>query len=185
MQKLVKIVGVCLFAASLMACDGSKDQPAATGSGTSAEQSGQTSVLGGKVNFTVPDGLQDQSGKSGSQATNMAVYADNAAQKMLIVISSSMPDDTLENLITRMEAQQKMRDAELVVVKKEEVTADGQKLQRLDTAIRIDGKKNYSSTLLGQIDKQLLTMQLTYPIEQQEDAEKAINQFISSLKIKP
>ncbi|SFD18451.1 Uncharacterised protein [Pragia fontium] len=185
MQKIVKIIGLCLFAASLAACDGGKEQSTPAGNSASTEQSAQQiSALGGKVSFTVPDGLQDQSGKNTSQTTNMAVYADNNAQKMLIVISSSMPGDSLENLLTRMEDQQKMRDSELLVIKKTSVEASGQQLQRLDTAIKIDGKKNFSSTLLGQIDDQLLTMQITYPIDQQADAEKAVDKFISSLKIK-
>lgn len=185
MQKLAKIVGLCLLTASLAACDGNKDQATSAGNNeASATQSGQqTSILGGKVSFTVPNGLKDQSGQSPSQTSNMAVYADNEAQKMLIVISSSMPDASLENLITRMEAQQKMRDNELVVIKKAQADANGQQLQRLDTAIKIDGKKNFSSTLLGQMDNQLLTIQLTYPIEQQAEAEKTVDSFISSLKI--
>ena len=190
MQKLIKTMGLCLFAVSLAACDGNKDSstaPSDNGSSAAAQPSssadGQTQVLGGKVSFNVPKGLQDQSGKSPSQTTNMAVFADNAAQKMLIVISSSMPDDSLENLITRMEAQQKMRDSELTVLKKGSIEAGGQTLQRLDTLVRIDGKKNYSSTILGQIGQQLLTIQLTYPADQQADAEKAVDAFIASLKI--
>ncbi|GKX55574.1 lipoprotein [Leminorella grimontii] len=192
MQKLMKTMGLCLFAVSLAACDGNKDSsttPADNGSSAAAQPGasadGQTQVLGGKVSFNVPKGLQDQSGKSPSQTTNMAVFADNAAQKMLIVISSSMPGDSLENLITRMEAQQKMRDGELTLLKKAPVEAGGQTLQRLDTLVRIDGKKNYSSTILGQIGQQLLTIQLTYPAEQQADAEKAVDAFIASLKIQP
>lgn len=186
MQKLVKIVGLCLFAVSLAACDGSKDNPAPAGNNASATQSGeQTTVLGGKVSFTVPDGLQDQSGNNASQTSNMAVYADNSAQKMLIVISSSMPADPLNNLIERMEAQQKMRDTDMSVLTKKEVTVGDQKLQRLDTLIRIDGKKNYSSTLLGQVDQQLLTMQVTFPAEQQAEGEKVVQKFIDSIKIKP
>lgn len=192
MQKLIKTMGLCLFAVSLTACDGNKDSPTApadNGSSSAAQSGsssdGQTQVLGGKVSFNVPKGLQDQSGKSPSQTTNMAVFADNAAQKMLIVISSSMPGDSLENLIARMEAQQKMRDGELTVLKKEPVEAGGQTLQRLDTLVRIDGKKNYSSTILGQIGQQLLTIQLTYPADQQADAEKAVDAFIASLKIQP
>ncbi|SQI34565.1 Domain of uncharacterised function (DUF1795) [Leminorella richardii] len=190
MQKLIKTMGLCLFAVSLTACDGNKDTPTAPAeNGSSAAQpgasGGQTQVLGGKVSFTVPDGLQDQSGKSPSQTTNMAIFADNAAQKMLIVISSSMPADSLDNLITRMEAQQKMRDSELTLLKKAPIEVSGQTLQRLDTLVRIDGNKNYSSTLLGQVGEQLLTIQLTYPAEQQADAEKAVEAFITSLKIQP
>ncbi|WP_159567036.1 DcrB-related protein [Budvicia diplopodorum] len=186
MQKLVKIVGLCLFAVSLAACDGSKDKPAPADNNASASQSSrQTTVLGGKVSFNIPDGLQDQSGNNASQTSNMAVYADNSAQKMLIVISSSMPGDPLENLINRMESQQKIRDAEMSVLTKKEFTVGGQKLQRLDTLIRIDGKKNYSSTLLGQVGQQLLTMQVTFPAEQQAEGEKAVQAFIDSIQIKP
>lgn len=186
MQKLVKIVGLCLLAVSLAACDGSKDQPAPTGSNTSATQSGeQTTVLGGKVSFTIPEGLQDQNGSNTSQTSNMAVYADNSAQKMLIVISSSMPGDSLENLISRMESQQKMRDTEMTVLTKKGISAGNQTLQRLDTLIRIDGKRNYSSTLLTQIDQQLLTMQITFPADRQAEGEKAVQTFIDSIKINP
>ncbi|WP_134388947.1 hypothetical protein [Leminorella grimontii] len=88
MQKLMKTMGLCLFAVSLAACDGNKDSsttPADNGSSAAAQPGasadGQTQVLGGKVSFNVPKGLQDQSGKSPSQTTNMAVFADNAAQK--------------------------------------------------------------------------------------------------------
>jgi hypothetical protein len=181
MQKIVKIIALCLLTACLTACDGSNDQPNPAASTSAQQSSQQASVLGGKVSFNIPEELQDQSGKNSSQTSDMTVFADSNAQKILMIVI--MPHDSVTDLIARIETQQKMHDSEMTVIKKGEVDGADQKLQRLDSVIKIDGKKNFSSTVLAQVGEQILMMQLTYPVEQQAAGEKAVDSFISSLKI--
>ncbi|MDU8419752.1 hypothetical protein RYA60_15965, partial [Pseudomonas syringae] len=75
--------------AGLAACDGkSTDAPAADKGAPAAAATAATtpvSLLDGKVTFSLPQGMSDQSGKLGTQANNMHVYADSTGQKAVIV----------------------------------------------------------------------------------------------------
>ena len=58
----------------------------------------------------------------------------------------------------------------------------GHTLQQLDSIISAKGQTAYSSVVLGKIDGKLLTMQITLPADNQQqaqsDAEKIINTLV-------
>ena len=77
MRNLLKYAGIGLLVVGLAACDGKDDKAAADDNGTSSSQSSQNvTLMDGKLSFALPAGMSDQSGKLGTQANNMHVYAD-------------------------------------------------------------------------------------------------------------
>ena len=74
------------------------------------------SLLDGKLSFTLPAGMADQSGKLGTQANNMHVYSDATGQKAVIVIVGDSTNEDLAVLAKRLEDQQRSRDPQLQVV---------------------------------------------------------------------
>jgi len=184
MHKLVKYVGVSLLVMGLAACD-NKDSntEAVDGSAVSATAAQTVTLLDGKVSFSLPADISDQSGKVGTQSNNMHVYSDTSGQKAVIVIISEESTDTLSTLADRLEQQQRARDPQLQVVSNKPVEIKGHTLQQLDTIISAQGQTTYSSIVLGKVGNQLLTMQVSLPADNQAQAQASAESILSTLTI--
>ncbi|WON77147.1 DcrB family lipoprotein [Serratia sp. UGAL515B_01] len=185
MHKITKLMGIGLLVLGLAACDGeTKDNKAAVEKATASTLAGQqVSLLNGKLTFSLPNGMSDQSGKLGNQANNMHVYADRTGQRALIVILGDNPTDNLENLGKRLEEQQRSRDADLQVITNKAIDINGVTMRQLDSIIASGGQKAYSSILLGTLDNQLLTIQITLPADNQQQAQSEAESIIHTLKL--
>lgn len=185
MRKLAKFIGIGLLVTGLAACDGSSDDktPATDSAPASTAVGQQVKLLDGKVSFTLPGSMTDQSGKLGNQANNMHVYADESGQKAVIVILGDNTTEELSVLTQRLEDQQRARDANLQVVTNKAIEVDGKKLQQLDSIISTGGQKAYSSVVMGNVDSHLLTLQITLPADNQQQAQSEAESIISTLKI--
>ncbi len=117
MRNLVKYVGIGLLVMGLAACDNSDSKAPTVGAAAESNATGQAvSLLDGKLSFTLPAGMADQSGKLGTQANNMHVYSDATGQKAVIVIVGDSTNEDLAVLAKRLEDQQRSRDPQLQVV---------------------------------------------------------------------
>ncbi|MBU9854787.1 DcrB family lipoprotein [Rahnella bonaserana] len=187
MRNIAKMMGMAVLIAGLAACDGkTTDAPAADKGAPAASATAATvpvSLLEGKVTFSLPQGMSDQSGKLGTQANNMHVYADSTGQKAVIVILGDNTTESLDVLAGRLQDQQKARDTNLQVVTNKSIQVNGQTLQQLDTVITSAGQKAYSSIVLGKVDSHLLTMQITLPADNQQQAQTDAETIINTLKI--
>jgi len=186
MRNLVKIVGMTVLLAGLAACDGNSSDKAATDKAPAASASTATtpvSLLEGKVTFSLPQGMSDQSGKLGTQANNMHVYADSTGQKAVIVILGDNTTESLDVLTARLQDQQKARDTNLQVVTNKSIQVNGQTLQQYDSVITSAGQKAYSSIVLAKVDSHLLTLQITLPADNQQQAQTDAEAIINTLKI--
>lgn len=185
MRNLVKYVGMGLLVLGLAACDNSDSKAPAEGAAAESNASGQpVSLLDGKVSFSLPAEMTDQSGKLGTQANNMHVYSDATGQKAVIVIVGDNTPDDLAALSKRLEDQQRARDPQLQVVANKSVEIKGHTLQQLDTVISAKGQTAWSSVILSKVDGKLLTMQITLPADNQQQAQSAAENIINTLTIK-
>ncbi|WP_459177246.1 DcrB family lipoprotein [Ewingella americana] len=186
MRNLVKFAGMTILIIGLAACDGKTTDKAAADKGAPAASATATvpvSLLDGKVTFSLPQGMSDQSGKLGSQANNMHVYADSTGQKAVIVILGDNTAESLDVLTARLQDQQKTRDTNLQVVTNKSIQVNGQTLQQYDSVISSAGQKAYSSIVLGKVDNHLLTLQITLPADNQQQAQTDAEAIISTLKV--
>ena len=187
MRNIAKMMGMAVLIAGLAACDGkTTDAPAADKGAPAASATAATvpvSLLEGKVTFSLPQGMSDQSGKLGTQANNMHVYADSTGQKAVIVILGDNTTESLDVLAGRLQDQQKARDTNLQIVTNKSIQVNGQTLQQLDTVITSAGQKAYSSIVLGKVDSHLLTLQITLPADNQQQAQTDAETIINTLKI--
>lgn len=186
MRKIAKLMAISLLMLGLVACDdNSKDtKPAANGAAASVSTGQQVSLLDGKLVFTLPAGMADQSGKLGTQANTMHVYADSTGHRALIVILGDKTADNLETLAKRLEDNQRARDANLQVVTNKAIGINGMPLRQLDSIITSGGEKAYSSVLIGTLDNDMLTIQITLPADNQQQAQTEVESIISTLKLK-
>ncbi|ELY4662840.1 DcrB family lipoprotein [Cronobacter muytjensii] len=185
MRNLVKYVGIGLLVMGLAACDNKDSNAPASAGASQSEASGQPiSLLDGKLSFSLPADMTDQSGKVGTQANNMHVYSDATGQKAVIVIVGEKSQESLEVLAKRLEDQQRARDPQLQVVTNKAIEVKGQKLQQLDTVISAKGQTAYSSVVLGNVDNQLLTLQITLPADNQQQAQSTAENIINTLVVK-
>ena len=100
MRNLVKYVGIGLLVMGLAACDDKDTNATAQGSVAESNATGNpVNLLDGKLSFSLPADMTDQSGKLGTQANNMHVWSDATGQKAVIVI---MGDDPKEDLGIRV-----------------------------------------------------------------------------------
>jgi hypothetical protein len=113
----------------------------------------------------------------------MHVYADSTGQKAVIVILGDNTTESLDVLAGRLQDQQKARDTNLQIVTNKSIQVNGQTLQQLDTVITSAGQKAYSSIVLGKVDSHLLTMQITLPADNQQQAQTDAEAIINTLKI--
>ncbi|HAV2020037.1 TPA: DcrB family lipoprotein [Citrobacter koseri] len=184
MRNLVKYVGISLLVMGLAACDNNDTNAPAEGTSTESNATGQpVSLLDGKLTFSLPADMTDQSGKLGTQANNMHVYSDATGQKAVIVIVGDNTNEDLAVLAKRLEDQQRSRDPQLQVVTNKAIELKGHTLQQLDSIISAKGQTAYSSVLLGKVDNQLLTLQITLPADDQQKAQTAAENIINTLVI--
>ncbi|WP_317467562.1 DcrB family lipoprotein [Cronobacter sakazakii] len=185
MRNLVKYVGIGLLVMGLTACDNKDSNAPASAGASQSEASGQpVSLLDGKLSFSLPSDMTDQSGKVGTQANNMHVYSDQTGQKAVIVIVGEKSQESLEVLAKRLEDQQRARDPQLQVVTNKAIEIKGQKMQQLDTVISAKGQTAYSSVLLGNVDDKLLTLQITLPADNQQQAQSTAENIINTIVVK-
>lgn len=185
MQKLVKYAGISLLVLGLAACDQKKDSASANNSGANASQSAQTvNLMDGKLSFNLPAGMSDKSGKLGSESTNMHVYADETGQRAIIVIAGDPTNEPLETLSQRLERQQRNRDPQLQVVSNKAVTLNGQPAQQLDTVMSANNQTSWSSVILAKVDGKLLTLQITLPADNQQQAQSDADNIVKSITLK-
>lgn len=184
MHKLVKYVGVSLLVMGLAACDNKDSNTEAVDSSATNTTTAKTvTLLDGKVSFSLPADISDQSGKVGTQSNNMHVYSDSSGQKAVIVIISEAGTDTLADLAKRLEQQQLSRDPQLQVVSNKPIEIKGHALQQLDTIISAQGQTIYSSIVLGKVDDQLLTMQISLPADNQAQAQARAESILNTLTL--
>ncbi|EMD9273731.1 DcrB family lipoprotein [Cronobacter malonaticus] len=185
MRNLVKYVGIGLLVMGLAACDNKDSNAPASAGASQSEASGQpVSLLDGKLSFSLPADMTDQSGKVGTQANNMHVYSDQTGQKAVIVIVGEKSQESLEVLAKRLEDQQRARDPQLQVVTNKAIQIKGQKMQQLDTVISAKGQTAYSSVVLGNVDDKLLTLQITLPADNQQQAQSTAENIINTIVVK-
>ena len=185
MHKLIKYVGISLLVMGLAACDNKDNNTEAvdnTAASTTAEHT--VTLLDGKVSFSVPADISDQSGKVGTQSNNMHVYSDTSGQKAVIVIISEASTDTLAALAERLEQQQRARDPQLQVVSNKSIEIKGHDVQKLDTIISAQGQTTYSSIVLAKVNDQLLTMQISLPADNQAQAQASAESILNTLILK-
>src|SRR5699024_1858308 len=81
-RNLVKYVGIGLLVMGLAACDDKDTNATAQGSVAESNATGNpVNLLDGKLSFSLPADMTDQSGKLGTQANNMHVWSDATGQK--------------------------------------------------------------------------------------------------------
>lgn len=111
MRNLVKYAGIGLLVMGLAACDNNDTKASAESAAAESQASGQPiSLMDGKLSFSLPADMTDQSGKLGTQANNMHVYSDPTGQKAVIVIVGDNTDEALPVLANRLLEQQRSRD---------------------------------------------------------------------------
>lgn len=185
MRNVVKYVGIGLLVIGLAACDQKKDDAAANSNGANASQSAQTvNLMDGKLSFSLPAGMSDKSGKLGSESTNMHVYADETGQRAIIVIAGDPTNEALDALAQRLEQQQRGRDPQLQVVSNKAVTLKDQPAQQLDTVISANNQTSWSSVILAKVDGKLLTLQITLPADNQQQAQSDADNIVKSITLK-
>ncbi|MGL5387116.1 MAG: DcrB family lipoprotein [Enterobacterales bacterium] len=188
MRKVTKLMGISLLVLGLAACDGAtKDSKAPADSAAASVPSGQqVSLLDGKLTFTLPNGLADQSDKLTNQPSNVHIYADGSNQRAVIVIvADKAAASDLETLAKRMEEQQRSRDANLQVITNKAVEINGVPMRQLDTVITVAGQKAYSGVLLGMMpDGKQVTLQITLPADNQQQSQDVAAGVFNTVKIK-
>lgn len=92
MRNLVKYAGIGLLVMGLAACDNNDTKASAESAAAESQASGQPiSLMDGKLSFSLPADMTDQSGKLGTQANNMHVYSDPTGQKAGLLSSAIIP----------------------------------------------------------------------------------------------
>lgn len=185
MHNLVKYVGIGLLVVGLAACDNNdSDKPAEGTASTSNATVQPVTLMDGKLSFSLPAGMTDQSEKLGTQAKNMHVYSDATGQKAVIVIVGDDTTEGLDVLAKRLEDQQRSRDPQLQVVTNKSIEVKGHALQQLDSIISAKGQTAYSSVVLGKMDNKLLTLQIALPADNQQQAQALAENIINTLAVK-
>jgi len=185
MRNLVKYVGIGLLVLGLAACDNNDSSKPAQGSASESNAAAQkVTLLDGKLSFSLPADMTDQSGKLGTQANNMHVYSDATGQKAVIVIVGDDATEGMDVLAKRLEDQQRSRDPQLQVVTNKSIEVKGHTLQQLDSIISAKGQTAYSSVVLGKVDNKLLTLQITLPADNQQKAQATAENIINTLEVK-
>lgn len=82
------------------------------------------------------------------------------------------------------EAQQRSRDPQLQVVTNKTIGVNNLQLQQLDSVISANNQSSWSSVVLGKIDGKLMTLQITLPADNQQQAQIEAESIINSITLK-
>ena len=81
MRNLVKYVGIGLLVVGLAACDNSDTKTPAQGASAESNATGQpVNLLDGKLSFSLPADMTDQSGKLGTREQHARLFRCNRAE---------------------------------------------------------------------------------------------------------
>jgi len=83
-----------------------------------------------------------------------------------------------------LENNQRANDANLQLITNKAIDVDGVPLRQLDSIVTNSGKKAYSSILVGALNNNLLTIQISLPADNQQQAQTEAEGIISTLKLK-
>ena len=184
MRNLVKYAGIGLLVLGLAACDQKKDEATDSNSTTASQSAQNVTLMDGKLSFSLPAGMSDKSGKLGNQTTNMHVYADETGARAVIVIAGDATSEGLDVLAQRLEQQQRNRDPQLQVVSDKAITLKDQPAQRLDSVVSANNQTSWSSVILAKVDGKLLTLQITLPGDNQQQAQSDADSIVQSITLK-
>ncbi|OON39401.1 hypothetical protein BTJ39_14070 [Izhakiella australiensis] len=185
MRNLLKYAGIGLLVVGLAACDGKNDKTGSESGGASSSQSAQNvSLLDGKLSFTLPEGMSDKSDKLATQASNMHVYADDSQQRTIIVLVGDNSNQNLDVFAKRLENEQRNRDPQLQVISNKALTLSGHEAQELNTVISANNQTSWSSIILAKLDDKVITMQISLPADNQQQAQSEAQKVVDSIKLK-
>ncbi len=184
MRNLVKYAGIGLLVLGLAACDQKKDDATDSNDPTASQSAQNVTLMDGKLSFSLPAGMSDKSGKLGNQTINMHVYADETGARTIIVIAGDATSEGLDVLALRLEQQQRNRDPQLQVVSDKAIILRDQPAQRLDSVVSANNQTSWSSVILAKVDGKLLTLQITLPGDNQQQAQSDADSIVQSITLK-
>ena len=184
MRNLVKYVGIGLLVMGLAACDNSDSKRNRwRSSGEQCQRPGnQPAGWQAELHPACPHGRPErQTGYPGRTICTSTLTL--TGQKAVIVIVGDSTNEDLAVLAKRLEDQQRSRDPQLQVVsnkpleiKRPYPAAAGQHHLR-------QGADRWSSVILGKVDDKLLTLQVTLPADNQQQAQTEAESIINTLTI--
>lgn len=184
MHKIIRYLSVGLLVLGLAACDQKQDTTGnAPGTDAGQQASQSIAVSGGKLSFTLPSGMTDQTGKLGTDTHNMHVYANNNGQQAVIVIVGDTTSEGLDVLTQRLEQQQRNRDPQLQVVSDKAITLSGQPAQQLDTVISAKNQTNWSTVVMTKVDGKLVTLQISLPADNQAQSQTTAENIVKTITL--
>ena len=185
MRHITHYVGIFLVVLGLAACDQKKDDPQAQHQDQSASHSEQhnISLLDGKLTFSLPQGMSDQTGKLGTESNNMHVYANNNGQQAVIVIIGDETALTLPQLSQKLQDQQRNRDPQLQVVADKPITLGHTAGQQLDSVVSTNNHSNWSTVVVTKLNNQLITLQISLPADNQSQSQSIASEIVRSIVI--
>lgn len=185
MRHITQYMGILLVVLGLAACDQKKDDPQTQQENQSASQSQHLniSLLEGKLTFSLPQGMSDQTGKLGTESNNMHVYANNSGQQAVIVIIGDETALTLPQLSQKLQDQQRNRDPQLQVVADKSITLGHTPGQQLDSVVSTNNHSNWSTVVLAKLNNQLITLQISLPADNQSQSQSIASEIVQSIVI--
>jgi len=111
-------------------------------------------------------------------------HCTHRGQRAIIVIDGDATNEGLDVLAKRLEQQQRNRDPQLQVVANKAITLKGEPAQQLDTVISANQQTAWSSVVLAKADGKLLTLQITLPADNQQQAQTAAENVINTITLK-
>mgnify|MGYP004704163385 FL=1 len=184
MSKLLKYLSVGLLVIGLAACDQKKEDTAGQHAAASQQDAQTVTLAGGKLSFTLPSGMTDQTGKLGTTGNNIHVYANNNGQQAIIVITGDNTSEALDVLSQRLEQQQRNRDPQLQVVSDKEITLSGHPAQQLDSVISAKNQTNWSTVVMTKVDGKLITLQISLPADNQAQSQTTAENIVKTITLK-
>ncbi|WP_241581327.1 DcrB family lipoprotein [Rosenbergiella nectarea] len=186
MRHITHYLSIFLVVLGLAACDQKKDDPHAQHQDQSASKSQHQniSLLDGKLTFSLPQGMSDQTGKLGTESNNMHVYANNNGQQAVIVIIGDETALTLPELSQKLQDQQRHRDPQLQVVADKPITLGDTPGQKLDSVVSTNNHSNWSTVVLAKLNNQLITIQISLPADNQSQSQSIASEIVQSIVIR-
>ncbi|MBT0722224.1 DUF1795 domain-containing protein [Tatumella sp. TA1] len=183
MRYITQYLGIFLVVLGLTACDQKKEDPKQDQQSAAQRQQQNISLLDGKLTFSLPQDMSDQTGKLGTESNNMHVYANGNGQQAVIVIIGDETQLSLSQLSQKLQDQQRNRDPQLQVVADKSIMLGHTQGQQLDSVVSTNNHSNWSTVVLAKLNNQLITLQISLPADNQSQSQSIASEIVQSIVI--
>lgn len=180
-MSFIRFFSMLVLAITLTACDNNSQNTLAAPEPDAMQK---VSLWQDKIQLSIPQNWRDQSNQLTQQSNDRYIFTNQDTSQSLIVLLDEPFKGELSEQVKNIEENRKQRDASQVTISSKPIEVSGYSLYRLDMRSKENDHETLVSTITGNVNDRLLTIQVSLPAEPPQEAQKIVQSIQDSLTLK-